>query len=111
MFSRTICVTLEMPSAAVESRRVIILAAALPTFVDPELETDVGDEKQVDSSGPRIRCPLCGWRPGKNDCWSCTCGHYWNTFDTGGICPGCLHQWTTTECLPCHPGSPHSDWY
>ena len=24
---------------------------------------------------------------------ACRCRHQWNTFDTGGICPGCLHQW------------------
>jgi hypothetical protein len=44
---------------------------------------------------PRIRCPLCGWSPGKDDHWSCTCGNSWNTFDTGGVCPNCLHQSTS----------------
>jgi len=56
-------------------------------------------------------CPLCGWSPNKQDLWSCTCGHAWNTFDTGGVCPGCMHQWTSTQCLACGRGSPHSDWY
>ena len=37
--------------------------------------------------GPRIRCPLCAWSPGKEDRWFCICGHEWNTFDTGGVCP------------------------
>src|SRR6202022_142671 len=37
---------------------------------------------------------LCGWLPRKDDRWSCTCGHSWNTFETGGVCPACLHQWT-----------------
>ena len=55
-------------------------------------ETDQG--KSHKPSGPRIRCPLCGWSPRKEDKWFCTCGHEWNTFDTGGICPACLHQWT-----------------
>src|ERR1019366_5214284 len=41
---------------------------------------------------PRIRCPLCGCSPRKDDRWSCTCGHIWNTFDTGGVCPACLKQ-------------------
>jgi hypothetical protein len=27
-----------------------------------------------------------------------TCGHEWNTFDTGGVCPACVHQWTETQC-------------
>jgi predicted amidophosphoribosyltransferase len=85
--------------------------ATTPAVADPELETDAVDEKQVDDSGPRIRCPLCRWSPGENDRWSCQCGHYWNTFDTGGICSGCLHQWTTTQCLACHRWAPHSDWY
>ena len=34
---------------------------------------------------PPIRCPLCGWWPCKEDLWSCSCGHQWNTFDTGGF--------------------------
>ncbi len=32
---------------------------------------------------------------------SCDCGHLWHTFDTGGICPACLHRWTSTQCLKC----------
>jgi hypothetical protein len=48
---------------------------------------------------PRIRCPLCGWSPPKEDRWSCSCGNEWNTFDTGGVCPACLHQWAETQCL------------
>ena len=79
-----------------------------PTLVpDREVET----EKSREPSGPRIRCPLCGWSPHKEDKWFCTCGHEWNTFDTGGVCPACLHQWTSTQCLSCSRWSPHSDWY
>ena len=72
-------------------------------------EPDQG--KSIDPSGPRIRCPLCGWTPGKHDHWFCTCGHVWNTFDTGAVCPACFHQWTSTQCLKCGDWSPHSDWY
>jgi hypothetical protein len=36
--------------------------------------------------------PLCACSPRKDDLWSCTCGREWNTFDTGGVCPVCLHQ-------------------
>jgi hypothetical protein len=75
---------------------------------------DVEIERQNEDSGTagsRIRCPLCGWTPRKRDLWSCTCGHSWNTFDTGGVCPGCLHQWTETQCLSCQRWSPHSAWY
>ena len=48
-------------------------------------------------------------RPKKPD--HCTCGHVWNTFDTGGVCPGCLYQWTVTACLSCDRWSAHSEWY
>ena len=85
---------------ALESRHLIIVAAT-PTVADPEIETDVTDEKQVDDSGPRIRCPICGWVPKKTDLWWCTCRHVWNTFDTGGVCPACLHRWTlVTHTIP-----------
>jgi hypothetical protein len=60
-----------------------------PTIApDRELE----EEKRHGPSGPCIRCPLCGWLPCKEDKGFCTCGHEWNTFDTGGVCPACLHQ-------------------
>jgi hypothetical protein len=75
--------------------------------VDREPDQDQSHEP----SGPRIRCPLCGWSPRKEDKWFCTCGYEWNTFDTGGICPACLHQWTETQCLSCSGWAPHSDWY
>jgi hypothetical protein len=74
-------------------------------------DRDADQEKTLDPSGPRIRCPRCGWSPRQRDRWSCICGHLWNTFDTGGVCPACLHQWTSTQCLSCERWSPHSDWY
>lgn len=71
---------------------------------------------------PRIRCPLCAWEPRHSDrwtCWDCPvpeglahgCGTTWHTFDTGGRCPGCQHQWTWTTCLACGRWSRHVDWY
>ena len=39
-------------------------------------------------------------RLGKEDRWFCACGHEWNTFDAGGICPACLHHWTETQSSP-----------
>jgi predicted amidophosphoribosyltransferase len=77
------------------------------TVLDPH----IGEEKDSGTSGPRIRCPRCQWSPRKDDTWACTCGHMWNTFDTGGVCPACLHQWTEAQCLSCHQWSPHSEWY
>jgi hypothetical protein len=73
--------------------------------------TGTGTGSEQGPSGPRIRCPVCGWSPGADDVWSCTCGHAWNTFDTGGVCPSCLHQWTATQCPKCKQWSAHSDWY
>jgi hypothetical protein len=63
------------------------------------LDREVEKEKSREPSGPRIRCPLCGWSPRKEDLWSCACGNEWNTFETGGVCPACLQQWTETQCL------------
>jgi hypothetical protein len=73
----------------------------------------VGIEEASNRSpgGPRIRCPKCNWSPHAEDRWFCNCGFTWNTFDTGGVCPGCLYQWKITACLRCGDFSPHSDWY
>lgn len=59
----------------------------------------------------RIRCPLCGWRPGKHDRWLCRCGCSWNTFDTRGRCPDCQYQWRHTACYGCGRYSRHEAWY
>lgn len=70
----------------------------------------------------RIRCPICQWQPDSSSTWVCwsgpgpeppfeACGTAWNTFDTGGRCPGCAHQWDWTTCLSCGEWSRHVDWY
>ena len=91
----------------------VIIAGTSPVadsaVIAPDRELE--DEKKHDTSGSRIRCPLCGWSPRKEDKWFCTCGNEWNTFDTGGVCPASLHQWTETQCLSCGRWSPHSLWY
>jgi len=86
---------------------MVTLADKPSTVLDRELEI----KKDVGPSGPRIRCPLCGWSPRKEDLWACACKHRWNTFDTGGVCPACLQRWTETQCLCCQRWSLHSDWY
>jgi len=62
-------------------------------------------------TGPKIRCPKCEWKPKETDLWGCECGHAWHTFDTGGVCPACIRQWPSTQCLSCLAWSAHSSWY
>jgi len=69
------------------------------------------DASESGGGGGRIRCPICSWQPDKSSQWMCSCGHVWNTFDTGGVCPECLLRWAYTACLICGSWSPHSDWY
>jgi hypothetical protein len=79
-------------------------------------------EDIADLELPGIRCPLCKWRPVRDDFWECCdcdhpeyfhggCGTEWNTFETGGKCPTCAHQWTWTSCQNCWMWSKHNDWY
>jgi hypothetical protein len=79
----------------------------------PEEGSDVGVGVADDSDAdrPRIRCPLCMWRPGAHDRWMCYCGCSWNTFDTGGVCPDCGFRHEHTMCLECTKWSKHSAWY
>ena len=91
----------------------VIIAGMSPVADNPVIVPDRELEQEIslDPSGPRIRCPLCGWSPRKEDKWLCTCGYERNTFDTGGVCPACVHQWTETQCLSCSRWSLHSLWY
>src|SRR4029077_18608594 len=82
-----------------------------PVADNPVIVPDRDLEDEKNSGTSRIRCPLCGWSPRKDDRWSCSCGCEWNTFDTGGVCPACLDQWTETQCLSFSRWSPHSEWY
>ena len=78
-----------------------------------DIDTGIGPDEQTGSNGGEdgIRCPVCGWTPGNEHLWMCHCGHQWNTFDSGGLCPRCLTQWKFTMCPACQLWSPHSDWY
>ena len=80
------------------------------------------DDDDVIAAGAHIRCPACQWQPDRKSRWFCMsmgapenfsagCGHGWNTFDTRGVCPGCLYQWKHTTCLSCSVTSLHDDWY
>ena len=92
-----------------------------PTAFRPDGQLpDTGDAFTLASS--HIRCPACKWVPEKTSRWFCVnmgppenfnagCSHAWNTFDTGGKCPGCTHQWQHTTCLTCSVTTPHNDWY
>jgi hypothetical protein len=68
-------------------------------------------EPMLSPDGARVRCPKCEWKPSVESRWGCKCGHRWNTFWTGGLCPGCRYQWTVTSCHSCGERSPHADWY
>jgi len=74
-------------------------------------DADPYDRIGVDEGRGSIRCPCCGWRPGRHDVWACTCHHVWNTFDTGGVCPACGREWAETQCPRCEAWSRHGDWY
>jgi hypothetical protein len=77
--------------------------------IDTETLADI--EGASGPTEPRIRCPKCRWAPRAEDRWSCVCGHSWNTFDTGGVCPACQYHWQITMCPRCGEWSPHSEWY
>jgi hypothetical protein len=64
-------------------------------------------------SDVKIFCPKCEWVPQPSDLWMCEspCGHLWNTFETGGVCPQCGRNWEDTQCLRCQAWSRHADWY
>ena len=72
---------------------------------------DEEKDEDVDQGRGGVRCPRCGWRPGRHDLWMCSCLHSWNTFETGGVCPACDRRWADTQCPRCHAWSRHEDWY
>jgi hypothetical protein len=101
---------LRTPRCEYRPRGVPALTAAVREAVPGKITT-VENLSDKGPGEPRIRCPKCNWSPGAEDRWACHCGHTWNTFDTGGVCPGCMFQWTNTQCLRCAEWSAHSDWY
>jgi DNA-directed RNA polymerase subunit RPC12/RpoP len=86
------------------------------------LRAQLSEDKQDEERIRGIRCPRCQWRPDSSSRWCCQaadapepffqgCWTEWNTFTTGGRCPGCGHQWRWTLCLACVEWSLHEDWY
>jgi len=94
--------------AGVARDRTLLLLKGRPDRVRRP-NSDSGTERRTGRR--RIRCPRCGWEPGRHDRWACTCLHSWNTFDTGGVCPACGREWSETQCLRCNAWSRHADWY
>jgi hypothetical protein len=43
------------------------------------LDREPAQDTSHEPSGPRIRCPLCGWSPRKDD--------RWDQISTGSVCP------------------------
>ena len=62
-----------------------------------------------------IRCPICKWEPDGGKYWKCSCGCFWDTFETVAICPQCKKKWLKTQCPEfkggCSSFSPHDEWY
>ncbi|NOT49305.1 MAG: hypothetical protein HOP17_16380 [Acidobacteria bacterium] len=104
------------------SSRTFNLLEFRRSLPDEEKVTDrIGEIDSIDGNR-NIRCPICRWQPQHLDrwtCWDCDypeyfyegCGTEWNTFETGGKCPTCFHQWAWTSCLSCWGWSKHEDWY
>ncbi len=56
-------------------------------------------------------CPSCGSKPLLGPRWKCSdCGGFFDTFETGSICPHCGVQHPDTMCVDCHTLSPMSHW-
>lgn len=105
--------------------KIAWLKAAFTTFRKTDKTEQILKNPEADnndSKTKRIRCPHCRWQPQKSSRWFCSdcdypeyfyngCGTSWNTFNTGGVCPGCSHKWIWTLCLRCAEWARHEDWY
>jgi Zn-dependent protease len=58
-----------------------------------------------------LACPSCRAAPLKGAYWQCDhCRQSFDTFEHGGVCPGCAKQFDTTACLECRNRHPLSEW-
>lgn len=100
--------------------KMIFLAYRKTAETEAILKRLKAEDENAESA--RIRCPHCRWQPNKTSRWFCGdcgapeyfydgCGASWNTFETGGVCPGCAHKWIWTSCLRCTEWARHEDWY
>lgn len=56
-------------------------------------------------------CPHCGAHPPAAPLWVCgNCRTQFDTFEHGGICPGCGQSFPVTACPDCHRSSPIDRW-
>jgi Zn-dependent protease len=60
---------------------------------------------------PGFACPSCQAAPPIGQHWRCAqCSQDFDTFETGGVCPSCGAQFSTTMCGNCHQQSPLHAW-
>ncbi|MGD9589930.1 MAG: hypothetical protein AB7Q37_16305 [Pyrinomonadaceae bacterium] len=109
-------------SISIASFSGILMLEFKKSVPDGEPVRGISDRLEIDRRLKGVRCPICKWQPDRESrwtCWDCDhpeyfyngCGTDWNTFETGGQCPTCLHQWIWTSCLACWGWSKHEDWY
>jgi Zn-dependent protease/DNA-directed RNA polymerase subunit RPC12/RpoP len=56
-------------------------------------------------------CPTCKTSPPMGDYWKCgKCGHSFDTFQSGAVCPYCGTQYPVTRCLDCGHQHPMQEW-
>jgi len=58
-----------------------------------------------------LKCPSCGTAPPIGNYWGCAnCRQSFDTFESGGRCPHCGTQYSSTMCLDCRHNSPVHEW-
>lgn len=56
-------------------------------------------------------CPSCKSSPPRGDFWKCgNCGHAFDTFQTGAVCPRCGSRFESTGCIDCGTKSSMHAW-
>ena len=56
-------------------------------------------------------CPICNSGPPIGAYWNCAqCGHAFDPFEAGSVCPDCRTQYPTAQCLDCGRQHPIHEW-